>query len=725
MKTFRFTLVASALSLTGWVSAQTPPVTPTSPAPAPTPVPAAVPEAGTKPKSKEPQVVDTVEIAVKRLDAARNALSPDTGSTVYNFDRKDISNLPLGDSTPLNQVILQSPGVVQDSFGQLHVRGDHGNLQYRVNGVIIPEAISGFGQALDTRFADQINILTGALPAQYGYRTAGIVDIQSKGTTFDNGGRINLVGGSRGHREGSAEAGGTQDRFSYYLTGSYLRNDLGVENPTPARNAIHDETRQAKSFGYFSYLLDDASRVSFLFGTSDNKFQIPDVPGKTPAYTLTGAAPLPSDRLDARQNEKNQFQVVTYQGTAGADVDYQVSAFNRYTDVAYMPDPVGDLVYNGIAAQVLRRNRAHGLQGDLSYRPAAAHTLRSGFFWQRERFDVNNTARVFPADDSGNQISGTPIAIDDGSRLKGRLLGVYLQDEWKPAKELTINYGARYDKVNTVVDEQQLSPRIGVVYEWSANTRFHAGYARYFTPPSTEKIDTTSIQKFLNTTNALPSDANTAVKSERSDYYDIGFSHLLTPQLSIGVDAYYRKVRHLQDEGQFGNALIFSAFNFERGKIYGIEVSANYRLGNFTAYANFASSRAMGKGIESGQFNFGDEELAYIARNWVHLDHDQALAASAGVSYRWGETTLAGDVLHGSGLRRGFANTDHLPGYTQFNVNATRKFSVPGSGAWEGRLSMLNVFDKSYQLRDGSGIGVGAPQFGIRRTVYVGLSKEF
>ena len=124
--------------------------------------------------STEVKKIESIKVVGQRLDEARNALSPETGSTIYRFDRKDIENLPLGDSTPLNQVVLQAPGVVQDSFGQVHVRGDHANLQYRIDGIVIPESISGFGQAFDARFAERINILTGALPAQYGYRTAGV-----------------------------------------------------------------------------------------------------------------------------------------------------------------------------------------------------------------------------------------------------------------------------------------------------------------------------------------------------------------------------------------------------------------------------------------------------------------------------------------------------------------------------------------------------------------------
>lgn len=663
----------------------------------------------------------------QRLDAARNSLLPETGSTIYRFDRADIQRLPLGDSTPLNQVLLRSPGVVQDSFGQFFVRGDHANVQYRINGVVIPEAISGFGQQLSTRFADRINVLTGALPAQYGYRTAAIVDIQTKDGQLDNGGVLDLLVGSRGHVEPSLELGGTRGAFSYYLTGSYLKNDIGVENPTAERDAIHDRTNQTKGFGYLSYLLGTDSRVSVLFGTTNNRFQIPNVPGQTPRFMLDSAPTVDSASLNARQQERNRFGVISYQGAAGASVDYQVSLFNRTTDVRYRPDPVGDLVFNGIAADIFRKNTATGLQGDMSWRLAADHTLRAGLFAQRERFNVSNSANVFTADADGNQTSGVPIRIDDTVGIRGNLWGVYVQDEWRPLEALTINYGVRYDKANTVVDESQWSPRVGAVYDLTSDLRGHIGYARYFTPPPTEKIDTTSIAKFVGTTNALPSDANTAVKSERSDYYDVGLAWQATREITFGIDGYYRRVSHLQDEGQFGNALIFSAFNYAQGRISGVDLSASYRDKTLSGYVNVGFVRARGKTVETGQFNFDQAELDYINANDVHLDHEQRLSASTGLSYRWADSTSVGvDALYGSGLRRGFGNSEHLPSYTQVNLAASRSFDFGSEfGKLGVRVSVLNVFDRSFALRDGSGIGVGAPQFGVRRTYYVGVSKPF
>ncbi|MHA6846892.1 TonB-dependent receptor [Ralstonia syzygii] len=671
-------------------------------------------------------------VTAKRLDAARNALSPDTGSSVYRFDTDDIARLPLGDATPLNQVLLQAPGVVQDSFGQLHVRGDHANLQYRINGVIIPEPISGFGQVLDTRFANQINVLTGALPAQYGYRTAGIVDIQTKGAATDEAGEpkavsgeIGTVLGSRATHEVNAQLQGTKDRFSYYLSGVFAENNLGIENPTGNRNATHDHTTQNKSFGMLSYLLDNDSRVSFMFGTANSRFQIPTRPGLQPQFTLDGVDAPASEALNANQREKTDFQILTYQQKVSPKLDYQVSVFRRASRIDYLPDPVGDLVYNGVASDVSRRNEAYGVQGDASYKLNDRHTLRAGLFVQRERFAVDNASTVFPADSTGAQTSGTPFTVIDNSSGSGTTLGVYLQDEWKPTDRLTINYGARYDHVNTIVSEQQLSPRLGLTYDLTSRTRLHAGYARYFTPPPTEKFDTTTVQKFIGTTNALPSDANTAVKSERSNYFDLGISHQLTPHLTLGLDAYYRDVRHLQDEGQFGNALLFSAFNYERGRIYGLEASANYREGSFGAYLNLGVSRAQGKGIETGQFHFDDAELAYINSHWVNLDHDQRLTASAGVSYTYWGTTWLADALFGSGLRNGFANTDHLPAYWQLNLGAARDFNLPLAGKLKTRLTVLNVLDRSYALRDGTGIGVGAPQFAPRRTFLLSVSKPF
>ena len=133
-------------------------------------------------------------VVAKRLDAARLDIQPRIGASTYTLTDKSIEAQPGGDNNPLNQVLLQAPGVDQDNLanGAIHVRNEHLNVQYRINGVIIPEGVSFFGQGLSPRFVGSLQLITGALPAEYGLRTAGIVDIETKSGLFEPGGSVSL-----------------------------------------------------------------------------------------------------------------------------------------------------------------------------------------------------------------------------------------------------------------------------------------------------------------------------------------------------------------------------------------------------------------------------------------------------------------------------------------------------------------------------------------------------
>ncbi|GAC1326747.1 MAG: hypothetical protein NVS3B11_23860 [Collimonas sp.] len=671
------------------------------------------------------QAGTAVVVTANRLDRARNGIQVETGSSIYRIGRKEIAAMPQGEDTAFNEVLLRAPGVAQDSFGQLHVRGDHADLQYRLNGIILPESISGFGQTLDTRFVDSVSVLTGALPAQYGYRTAGVVDIHTKTGELVNGGNIGVQIGSNNKRQVSGDVSGSTDSFSYYINGSFEANNLGIENPTGASSALHDRTLQNKAFGYFSYLLDADTRVSLILGNSDGRFQIPNRPNQTPGFQLDGVTDLPSANLNERQRETNRYGILALQGKIGSDIDYQVAAFSRYSKVLFEPDQAGDLMYTGVASRVLRSGLANGLQADGSYRLNASHTLRAGINYTRENLKNSSNSLTFPADDSGAQTSTQAISLADSNQKTTNQTGLYLQDEWKLSDKVTVNYGARADWVNAYVTASQFSPRIGVVYQMTPQTTFHAGYAKYFTPPASELIGSSTIASFNGTTNASASSRNDPVQAERSDYFDLGVNHQLTQHLTLGLDGYYKKVKNLLDEGQFGSALLFTPFNYAQGKVYGLELTLNYRKDNLGAYLNLARATALGKNIVSGQYNFSQDKLDYISSHWVHLDHDQAITASTGVSYLWQGTTWTADALFGSGLRSGFANTDHLPAYTEVNLGASHVFSDSPIGKFTTRLSVINLFDKVYEIRDGSGIGVGAPQFGQRRGFYLSMTKSF
>jgi outer membrane receptor protein involved in Fe transport len=668
-----------------------------------------------------------MSVVAARLNQAQNALSPKTGGSQYRIDEKDIAALPQGANTPVNQVLLQAPGVANDSFGQLHIRGDHANIQYRIDGVILPEGISGFGQSFDTRFIKSINLMTGALPAQYGYRTAGVVEIETK-TNYETGGRVDLYGGSRGTVQPSFEFGSSTGPLTYYLTGSTLGNNIGIENPTPGPNAVHDRTDQFKGFGYASYLLNPTTRLSVMFGSYDGFFQIPNRPRQAPNpqyLTALGITGVDSGTLNERQSETNRYGIVALQSSIGPDIDYQIAYFARDTSVRFTPDYVGDLAFNGVASKVYRSSIINGLQGDGSYRLNDAHTVRLGFFGSTENIVSDNTSSVFPVDSSGN-VSGGPFNVRDNLVKNGNTLGgLYLQDEWKQCDKLTVNYGLRLDQMDAFVKAGQLSPRLGLVYKLTPDTTLHAAYAREFTPPPTELVSPKDLALFSGTSNAPPVNENSPVKPERAHYFDAGVTQKVASGLNVGLDGFYKIIRDLIDEGQFTEAPIFTPFNYSQGKIYGVELAGNYRSGNFAAYGNLARTVSLAKTVVSGQFNFAQNELDYITNHWVHTDHDQLYTASGGISYRWSGTLYSADATFGTGLRSGFVNDEHVASSTSVNLGARREFVLGALGPMEARLAIINVLDKINPIRSGTGIGVFAPQYGPRIGFFGGISKLF
>jgi outer membrane cobalamin receptor len=671
-----------------------------------------------------------IDVIAKALDIARTQIQPSLGATTYEFTRAAIQDQPQGDSTPFNQLLLQAPGVAQDSFGQLHVRGDHANLQFRINGVQLPEGINVFGQALETRLAQSVTLITGALPAQYGFRTAGIIDIQTKTGTLDPGGSVTLYGGMKGWAQPSFEFGGRVGSIDYFVTGEYLHNAIGIENPAPSFNAIHDLSDQGRGFAYISGILDQNTRLTGIFGTSRSEFQIPQVPGISPGLGLTvnGVTDFDSRYLDEHQRQITHYAIATLQKKVN-DLDFQVSAFTRYSSAFFTPDPLGDLLFNGIAQTAYRRSIATGSQGDGSYRLSPDHTLRFGYFIQAERSSAATNSLVLPTDDTGAQTTDQPASIIDQSGKTGWLYGVYLQDEWKVWPTVTVNYGARFDLVDEFTHENQISPRINVVWQPLEGTALHAGYARYFTPPPFELVGNTTIALFTNTTAAPAVTDNGPVRAERADYFDIGGTQLILPGWKVGIDGYYKLATNLIDEGQFGAPILLTPFNYSKGFARGVELTTSYEVENWSVYANLAINKAMGKRIISSQFNFSPDDLAYISGHYIHLDHDQTYSASGGVAYTvpWTGTRLSADMIFGSGLRSGgdHPNGASLPSYEQINLSIVQKVDTGWGKGTELRLDVINLFDEVYQIRNGTGVGVGAPQFGPRRTVLAGLTQRF
>src|SRR3984885_5278964 len=417
-------------------------------------------------------VVDEVVVIAQHLNEARNGIQTQTGASIYVINEDAITAAPGGDNQLLNQVIMQAPDVAQDSFGQFHVRGEHNGLQYRLNGIILPEGISVFGQSLDPRLISLMTLITGALPAEYGLRTAGIIDLKTKSGVIDPGGSVSIYGGSHGTVEPSFNYGGTEGNFNYFVSGDFLRNDLGIESPDGRSNPDHDHTTQYHGFAYLEYILDESNRLSAVLSSSTDKFQIPNrgnqVPGITNAdgspLTVNGQTTYPSDALNENQRELNHFAILSWQHSQGA-LDVQTSVTARYSSLTFTPDPMGDVLFDGIAQDAYKQNVAYALQSDGAYKLDDSHTLRAGLFVQSDRSKSFTDSAVIALDSGGNQISDIPESIvDDGAKTEW-IESLYVQDEWKIIPAVTINYGLRFDTFTAYTSAHQLSPRLNVVWQ--------------------------------------------------------------------------------------------------------------------------------------------------------------------------------------------------------------------------------------------------------------------
>ncbi len=777
------------------------------PAPAaPAPAPAPTPEQRQAEANR--QVVQRTQTFDQRRD---NVLLPKIGATTYELTPRDIENIPQANAIQLSDLVLQFPGVYQDSTsqGDFHIRNEHGNVQYRINGILLPDGVSGFSQILETSFISNMRLLTGALPAQYGLRTSGIVDITTKSGTALSGGSVAIYGGSRETFSPSFEYGGVEGNTEYFVTGRYFSTNLGLENPTGALNALHDHSQQGRLFSYTSTLLDPTARLVTIAGFGETRYQIPNNPGQAgnvggfcggpfnpanpcvnpdgtpnpnaPAYTAFGKSGFDSSTINQNQYEKNAYGVVAWQRSEG-NFDAQLAYYTRYSDLHFVPDPVGDLFINNVASDVFRSSFVNGISGDFSANLNAGHTVRYGFYTQGEQTRIATVSTVQPldpADPSGLTAIDTPFNITDKSELLGWQLGAYAQDEWRLTDKLILNYGLRFDQIFQYVDANQLSPRASLTYTpWSA-TVLHIGYMRTFTPPPQVLGRTIPTQIFDNTTAATatitPDQAAVlpgqvagqplrnvgSILPERANVFDAGFVQQLLPQcptaadaptkappagtncpsLELGASVYYKIARDLIDDGQFGQAYVLTAFNYAEGENYGGEVKLKFKYENFSAAANFAYGLQHATKVASNQTLFSPDDLVFIQNHWIHTDHDQTYTASGRIAYRWTDThtwldgtAASATFIYGSGLRTSpdnlppgevCPNCDHLPSYWQVNTGLSHEFA----NGWNGlpytvRFDVVNVTDNIYQIRNGSGVGVFAPQYGPRRGYYMGISQK-
>jgi TonB dependent receptor len=681
----------------------------------------------------------TREIALE----VRSPLAPiqyKASSETYSTSRKDIEVLPRGNNVELQDVLITIPGAVYGSLKQVHIRQDHANLQLRIDGVPIPDTVSStFSDVISPRVWERADIILGGMEAQYGNKTAAVLDITTKSGTKPGFGSAQMFGGSNNTINPSIEYGGTiGEKFRFYALNSHTATNRGIEPPTLGHSIFHGQSERNQTFIRGDYQLDNSNNFSFVFLNSVAKYQIPTAPGGEVNPVVTGLlqasrpgfTPVASQAIDENQKENNQYGHIVWRHDVNSSNFFSLSGYARQTRATFRTDPFNVLAYadpaEPFSAGSQDRNAySGGIRFDHTYIPNKEHVIKTGF--QIDRTQTINKTRLFTFEDGGGGIpTGPVLGLDADNRLIGYRQEFWIQDQWSPNDRWTFNLGVRADAVQYQRHEGQISPRVGITYKADPAHVFHVYYGRQFTPPNLEAI---SFAK-LNTagTKAAPEDTtNNTVRAERAHYFEVGSYHALSRWATLQLTGYYKLANYLSDAGQFGTTPLLNYFAFERGWTRGINGALKLQItDNLTARGNVAWGQCKGYGLQSGHTLLEAAEIADInSKGGVHCDHQQTITSSAVVAYRFLErTTLTGQTLFASGLRTadegGKTNSTHSPSYTIYNMSLTHVIPLP----WDNQKLLLgfdvvNLLDQQYFINRGEGnIGLGVSHAGMPRSFF-------
>lgn len=377
------------------------------------------------------QQTGAIVVTARRLDAARTSIDQGLGATVYELHNETIENRPGGETGSIGAILSQTLGVTLSSSG-LNIRGSTA-VQVRINDVIVPEAITDPEDRLSSRLAETTRLITGTLPAQFGFAPGGVIAVTTKNGLYQHGGQAELFAGDHGMFEPAFEWGGSADSSSLFASASLESGRTRVADLSgPIANDVRHEIG---GLAFADHVIDPEDRVSLILGGSDERRKI-------------GETDLPS----GIEETGDAYAVGTFQHSSEG-FTLQTSLFagrNRNS---------ADFV-----KKQAENSSSVGTQIDSSLDAGAGNVLRAGLLVTH----------------STSAESAIPALTQRARRTS---LGLYLQDEWKPDSHVAVNGGVRADWLRRLGSSPALEPRASIVWTSAKGFTGHAGFARYAAAP--------------------------------------------------------------------------------------------------------------------------------------------------------------------------------------------------------------------------------------------------
>lgn len=348
----------------------------------------------------------TLEV-VASLPPIQHRLSSET----YSVSRKNIEELPRGNNIELSDLLLTIPRVVDGALKQVHIRQDHANYQFRIDGVPIPNTVSSvFTDVISPRTWERADIIFGGPEAQFGNKTAAIIDVTTKSGAQPDFGSLQFFGGSNETLNPSLEYGGTVgSTFRYYLQNSFTSTNRGINPPTLGKTIFHDQSNRNQSFLRGDWQVDNQNSVTWLILNSIAKFQIPTQPGLAANPTIFGLIqgngpgfePVNSQNVDESQKETNRYSHLVWRHDWSKDRFFSLAGYFQHTRATFKTDPLNVLAFTEdpdepfSAGDQDRWSYSGGIRLDYSHRLNSDHLVKTGFQIQGPKLLIKPGYRFF------------------------------------------------------------------------------------------------------------------------------------------------------------------------------------------------------------------------------------------------------------------------------------------------------------------------------------------
>lgn len=637
-------------------------------------------------------------------------LAVDTRTGNQVFKQNDYHGAPTNTTS---QILQQSiAGAARAPTGEVHIRGQHAEYTYYVDGIPVQSGISGsLNELFDPEVVNLIDFQTGGWDAQYGNKNAAIVNVTTRipagGFHLDASGYGGSFSSNGQALSLSTNAGKLGLFFSGARQGTDMRREPVVfDAVSKTVENFHNDGTDVFAFGKLQYVPSGSDVVNLDVNRSRTRFAVP----------FDSAQGI----IDDHQQDVNGFINLGWQhrfgSDAAADVDRSAELFAglfyRDGSLHYTPgatDQPSFVFYpDTTTAYNLREDRnfsSTGVKLDYTLRPHHGLEIKLGslasFTRGHEDFSTVDSA-------------GNPGPASN-SVLNGSDVGVYVQTAISPSDHWELRTGVRFDNHNAPFagNQHQVSPRAKLSFFPDPAYTFYMYYGRLFLPTNVEDLRavTSVAQGGVAAAPTLP---------ERDDFFEVGLVHRFPAGVVAKLSGYYKRSSPGIDDNTVPGSAIVTSVNIAQVRITGVEAVVELRpAGPVSGYINAALNHAYGFGAITGGF-FPNQPPS----GSFDLDHDQRLSVVANALYAAHGFFASVTGTYGSGLTNG-NDPDSTYGTGLFDFNKSIKvapsFIVNGSAGYtfvvggavlRPQIYVDNALGHQYLLKGAffSGASVGRPR---------------